>query len=60
LSDAMVEFTLPVEVYEQAKEVLGRHGLAVEDAVIWMYNYVAATGKLPFPVPTPKDHECTP
>jgi len=56
----MVEFTLPVEVYEQAKEVLGRHGLAVEDAVIWMYNYVAATGKLPFPVPTPKDHECTP
>ena len=46
--EANIQFTLPMDVYDQAAEILGKQGLTVEDAVILLYKYIADTGEIPF------------
>ena len=48
MSESIVEFTLPLDLYEQASDMLKKQGLTVEDAIVMFYEYVAANGKLPF------------
>lgn len=51
MPEAIIRFTLPLDVYEQAADILNEQGLSVEDAVVMLYRYIAATGKLPFDIP---------
>ena len=50
MKDDVFEFTLPMDLYEQASEVLAKQGLTVEDALVLLFEYVARTGKLPFEI----------
>lgn len=54
MPDAIIRFTLPLDIYEQAADILNEQGLSVEDAVVMLYHYIAATGKLPFDIPQGK------
>ena len=59
MPEAIIRFTLPLDLYEQAAEVLNEQGLSVEDAVVMLYRYIAATGKLPFEIPqTEQSNPC--
>ena len=51
MPEAIIRFTLPLDVCEQAADILNEQGLSVEDAVVMLYRYIAATGKLPFDIP---------
>lgn len=51
MPEANIRFTLPLDLYEQAADVLNEQGLSVEDAVVMLYRYIATTGKLPFEIP---------
>jgi len=46
--EAVIQFSLPHDMYEQAKEILSQYGLKVEDAVVLLYRYIVANGGLPF------------
>lgn len=48
MPEAVIHFTLPIDLYEQASDILNELGLTVEDAVVMLYRYIASTRKLPF------------
>lgn len=48
-----IRFALPLDLYEQASDILNELGLTVEDAVILLYRYIATTGTIPFDAQSP-------
>lgn len=43
-----IEFTLPKEIYDQAKEILSKQGLTVEDACVLFLKETVRLGRIPF------------
>ncbi len=43
-----IEFTLPKEIYDQAKEILSKQGLTVEDACVLFLEETVRLGRIPF------------
>lgn len=50
MPETHIHFTLPLDLYEQASDILNAQGLTVEDAVVLLYRYIATTGAIPFDV----------
>lgn len=53
MPETHIRFTLPLDLYEQASDILNAQGLTMEDAVVLLYRYIATTGKMPFDAQTP-------
>ena len=50
MSKTIIEFSIPTDVYEQAKVICERNGLTVEEACVrFIEATVAACRDLPFP-----------
>lgn len=52
MPETHIRFTLPLDLYEQASDILNAQGLTMEDAVVLLYRYIATTGKMPFDAQT--------
>lgn len=50
MPETQIRFTLPLDLYEQASDILNGQGLTAEDAAVLLYRYIVATGALPFDV----------
>lgn len=57
IPDTIFHFTLPLDLFEQAADILEAQGLTVEKALALFFEYVVATGSLPFswPIETTPD-----
>lgn len=49
MSKTIIEFSIPTDVYEQAKVICERNGLTVEEACVRFLEATVACRDLPFP-----------
>ena len=56
MNQTTIEFSIPDEIYEQAKKICESNGLTLEDACVRFLEATVACGDLPFPY-TQKDIE---
>ena len=56
MNQTTIEFSIPDEIYEQAKEICESNGLTLEEACVRFLEATVACGDLPFPY-TQKDIE---
>lgn len=49
MSKTTIEFSIPNDIYEQAKEICQRNGLTLEEACVRFIEATVACGDLPFP-----------
>ncbi|MBQ3265362.1 MAG: type II toxin-antitoxin system RelB/DinJ family antitoxin [Ruminococcus sp.] len=48
MSMTTITVKVPTDIYEQAKSILMKHGLTVEDACVLFLEETVAQGKIPF------------
>lgn len=49
MNQTTIEFSIPDEIYEQAKEICESNGLTLEEACVRFLEATVACGDLPFP-----------
>ena len=49
MNQTTIEFSIPDEIYEQAKEICKSNGLSLEEACVRFLEATVACGDLPFP-----------
>ena len=49
MNQTTIEFSIPDEIYEQAKEICESNGLTLEEACVRFLEATVACGNLPFP-----------
>ena len=49
MNQTTIEFSIPDEIYEQAKEICEINGLTLEEAYVRFLEATVACGDLPFP-----------
>ena len=49
MKQTTIEFSIPDEIYEQAKEICESNGLTLEEACVRFLEATVACGDLPFP-----------
>lgn len=49
MNQTTIEFRIPDEIYEQAKQICERNGLTLEEACVRFLDATVACGDLPFP-----------
>lgn len=49
MNQTTIEFSIPDEIYEQAKEICESNGLTLEEACVRFLDATVACGDLPFP-----------
>ena len=49
MSMTTIEFSIPNDIYDRAKEICARNGLTLEEACVRFLEATVACGDLPFP-----------
>ena len=49
MNQTTIEFSIPDEIYEQAKEICESNGLTLEESCVRFLEATVACGDLPFP-----------